>query len=478
MVFLVLASLDNSARTVFPPLYAVMARGLNVTEAALGAVTATSILVVALASVLWGYGGDRGPRGSRKRLLLIGTIVWSSATLWTALAPSYTQVYLSQAVKAVGIAAIGVVGYSVITDLVSANRRALMLSVWGVSQGVGGGGGGAFLASTVGAYNWRLPFMIIAGAGFVFALLFLLAYEPRRGQMEPQIAGSIAAGRDYTYRIHFRDLRDLLRVRTNVWLLLQGLIVTVGLGAQIWLPRLFISRIEVLGYGLETATVVGNFISLIFQVGVYGAILGGWLGDRWQRRNLRARAWIGAIGLLGAIPFQVALYFLPIRSLTLTAAGDATSAGILQTVGETFIAVFSNGSLVLAFGLALISVVLLTLDAPNRAALFAEVNPPEHRATIIGIGALLGGIGLSLGNYLAGVTFVFLEAQLPPPLNYAWGLAVFQLFLIPAGLCYLMAARSTPTDIIAVRDLLDARGRLLAEGEGLTDVVPTAAHNG
>ena len=430
----------------------------------------------------WGYGGDRGERGSRKRLLLIGTVVWSSATLWTALAPSYAQVYLSQAVKAVGIAAIGVVGYSVITDLVPANRRALMLSVWGVSQGVGGGGGGAFLGSTVGAYNWRLPFAVIAGAGFLFALLFLFAYEPRRGQMEPQFADSIAAGHDYAYRIHPRDLRNILRVRTNLWLLLQGLVATVSFGAAIWLPRLFIARIEALGYGLETATVVGNFISLVFQMGVYAAVLGGWLGDRWQRRNLRARAWIGAIGMLGAIPFQAALYFLPIRGLTLTAAGEATGSSILWTVGETFLGIFRNGSLALAFGLALVSVALLSLDSPNRAALFAEVNPPEHRATIIGLSALLAGIGLSLGNYLAGLTFAFLEAQFAPPLNYAWGLIAFQLFLIPAGLCYLMAARSTPTDIVAARDLLDARALSLVQakgqGEGLTDAASAAAHNG
>jgi len=98
--FVVLASLDNAARGVFPPLYAVMAREFNVPEAALGFISAASILLVAVTAVLWGYWGDRS---RRKRLLLVGTLIWSTAMLLTGLAQSYAQLLAFQLVTAVCI---------------------------------------------------------------------------------------------------------------------------------------------------------------------------------------------------------------------------------------------------------------------------------------------------------------------------------------------------------------------------------------
>ena len=66
-VFVVLASLDNAAAGVLPPLYAIIARDLQANEAALGGVTAIYILILAAAAAFWGYRGDQG---QRKSLLL------------------------------------------------------------------------------------------------------------------------------------------------------------------------------------------------------------------------------------------------------------------------------------------------------------------------------------------------------------------------------------------------------------------------
>lgn len=67
VTFIVLASLDNAARGVFPPLYAVMTREFNVPEFTFGFISAASILLAAVTAVLWGYRSDRG---GRKWLLL------------------------------------------------------------------------------------------------------------------------------------------------------------------------------------------------------------------------------------------------------------------------------------------------------------------------------------------------------------------------------------------------------------------------
>ena len=454
-VFVILASLDNAARTVFPPLYAVVARDLNVAEAALGAVTASGILVVAITAVVWGYWGDRGKRGNRKLLLMFGTGIWSTAMMLASQSTTYEQLFALQLVAAVGIGGIAAIGFSMMTDLVSPARRGLSLSLWALSQGVLGGGGGSLLGSTLGAYNWRLPFMVIAGAGILFAVLFVFSYEPRRGQSEPALARLFARAEGYQYRIALGDLRQILRRRTNLMLILQGLVATFAGGSLIWMPRLYIARVEALGYPLETATVVGNLLALLLQMGFYFAVVGGHWGDLWQRRTLRGRTLLCTITLLSAIPFLMALFFWPLPALDIP---DQGSVSLIMLA--TLTSIFTNGWVAGAFVLALVGIALLAVDAPNRAALLIDVNLPEHRATVAGITILTSGIGAALGNALAGVLFTYLAAIFPAPQNYAVGLAVFQLFFLPAGLLYFQMMRTVGPDIVAVRTILAERGKI------------------
>lgn len=171
IVFIVLASLDNSARNVFPPLYAVMAADLNVPEASLGFISALTIMVVALTSLIWGYWGDRS---SRKRLLLYGTIIWSLFMALSSVANSYSQLFFYQLMTAVGIGCIASVGFSIVTDLIPPRRRGLLMSFWGLSQ-AGGGGFGALMGSMLGASNWRLPFAVIQWRAFYSRCFIFLA---------------------------------------------------------------------------------------------------------------------------------------------------------------------------------------------------------------------------------------------------------------------------------------------------------------
>lgn len=448
-IFIVLSSLDNAARTVAPPLYAVMARDLGVAEAALGAVTASGILVIAASSAIWGYWGDRS---SRKRLLLIGTLIWSTGMALTSGAESYQALFAFQMMAALGVGCIAAVAFSVVADLVSPARRGFVLSLWAISQGVLGGGGGSLLGSTLGAYQWRLPFAVIAGAGFLFAILYLFTYEPRRGQSEPELAELFTRGESYQHRISFGDIRVILARRTNVWLLLQGLMATLAGGSLIWMPRLYIARVEALGYGLETATVVGNFLALLLQSGVYFAVLGGYLGDRWQRRSPRGRTLLCTITSISAIPFLMVLFFLPLPILDIP-----QGEGVPWIIFATLSSIFTNGWVAGAFGCALIGMALLSMDAPNRAALLSDVNLPEHRSTAVGISILITGIGAAIGNAATGALFSLLSSSFAPPLNYAVGLACFQLFALPAGLFYFQMTRTVGPDIAAARKTLMAR---------------------
>jgi hypothetical protein len=69
----------------------------------------------------------------------------------------------------------------------------------------------------------------------------------------------------------------------------------------------------------------------------------------------------------------------------------------------------------------------------------------------------VNSVGRAAGNALVGAVFSALARSLPPPLNYAVGLAAFQAFLLPTGAMYLLAARHSPADIATVRRTLEAR---------------------
>ncbi len=134
---------------------------------------------------------------------------------------------------------------------------------------------------------------------------------------------------------------------------------------------------------------------------------------------------------------------------------DETDRGaIIRGVGRSLVTEPAMG---LTFLVALAAIGLLSANSPNWYALISEVNPPEHRGTAFSAGNLVNGIGRTIGTDLTVRTFEAVERLLPPPLNFAVGLAAFQLFFIPTGVMFWLASRTSPRDIATVTALLRHR---------------------
>ncbi len=451
LVFVILASLDNTARGVLPPLYAIIGRDLGVTDAALGLVTASSLLVIAITALAWGYWGDLY---DRKPLLLYGTLIWVTGIFLSGLAQSYQQLLLWQIIGAIGIGCISSVGFGVVNDFVPPNRRGLALSLWSLSQG-SGAGAGALLGGSLGATNWPLPFFLVASAGVLFAILYLFTFEPKRGQAEPELTKLFEDGQGYQYRIQWSDIRYILSIPTNRWLLTLTFIALLGYGSRVWHARLFIAKVQANGYSLETATIIGNFLALFFEFGFYFVVLGGYLGDRFQKRDLRGRAWLGMGALWLTVPFQMIIFFLPLQDLPFP-----DEPNFLVLLVPIIWSLFTTPSVTLTFVVALIGILIVAGDLPSRTAIFAEVNLPEHRSTVAGMITITSGISVALGNWLSGLVITNFASSLPEPTTYATGLALFHLFFIPAGYCYYRISRTVSQDITQMRTILRQRAEL------------------
>lgn len=447
VVFVILASLDNVAIGLVPPLYRPIGDSLGVEPRTVGLVTAASYLVSAVAAVGWAYFGDRS---NRKPLLMIGTLLWGAGTAGSAFAGSYPQFFAAQLIAAVGLGAVGSVGFSVVTDLITPRRRGLVMSFWGLSQGVGTLAG-TLLGGLLGADDWRRPFLLLSGVGLVATIGYLGTYDIRRGQSEPELAAALAAGAEYDYRIGRSDLPRILGRRTNVWLVMQGVTAQFAFGSLVWLPVLFQERAIDQGYSAATAIVVGSVFATLFQLGGALSIVGGLVGDALQRRTPRGRALVAAFGVLAAVPFYLVLFFIPIDiDVPDGSGGGAVITAVLGSV-------LTEPTVGLSLLTAVIALALTSANSPNWFALIADVNPPEHRGTVYSLGNLANGVGRAAGNGLVGVAFHGLRAAFPPPLNFAVGLAAFQLFFVPTGIMYWLASRSSPRDIGAVHDLLSVR---------------------
>ncbi|KXK59013.1 MFS transporter [Micromonospora rosaria] len=451
VVFVLLASLDNVAIGLVPPLYGPIAGSLDVPQRMIGLVTAASFLVSAVAAVAWAYVGDRT---NRKPLLMVGTLLWAAGTAGSGLAGGYATFLAAQLLAAVGLGAVGSVGFSVVTDLISPRRRGLVMSFWGLSQGVGTLAG-TLTGGLLGATDWRRPFLLLSVVGLVATVAYLFTYDVRRGQSEPELVDALAAGADYDYRISRADLPRILDRRTNRWLILQGLTAQAAFGSLVWLPVLFAERAEQQGYSAATAVVVGSVFATLFQLGGVFSIVGGLAGDALQRRTPRGRALVAAVGILAAVPFYVVLFFVPIS------IDVPDGAGTGAVVGAVLSSVVTEPTVGLSLLTAVFALALTSANSPNWFALIADVNPPEHRGTVYSLGNLVNGVGRAAGNGLVGVVFHGLRAAFPPPLNYAVGLAAFQLFFVPTGIMYWLASRTSPRDIDTVHTLLHDRANRL-----------------
>ncbi|MFB9239270.1 MFS transporter [Plantactinospora siamensis] len=448
LVFVVLASLDNVAIGLVPPLYSAIGPAFSVPQRNIGYVTAVSFLVSAVAAVGWAYVGDRT---DRKPLLMVGTLIWAAGMGGSALAGGYQLFLAAQVVAAVGLGAVGSVGFSVVTDLISPRRRGLVMSLWGLSQGVGTLAG-TLAGGILGASDWHRPFLVLAGAGVLATIAYFFTYDIRRGQSQPELAAALAAGGDYDYRISPADLPRILGRRTNLWLVLQGLTAQFAFGSLVWLPALFSNRALAQGYSSATAIVVGSVFATLFQLGGVLSIVGGLVGDALQRRTLRGRALVAAVGVLAAVPFYLVLFFVPLR------VDVPDGAGAAAVVGAVVGSVFTEPTVGLSLLAAVLALGLTSANSPNWFALIADVNPPEHRGTVYSMGNLVNGVGRAAGNGLVGIAFTALRGAFPPPLNFAVGLAAFQLFFIPTGVMYWRASRTAPEDIRGVHRLLEERG--------------------
>lgn len=275
-----------------------------------------AVLALALARV--------ADRWNRKKLIMIGVVIWSVMTSASAFADGFWQLAFCRLGVGIGEAALGPAALSIIADLFRQERRHVPVSMF-LAAGVVGStgayiiGGGAILlvnsmSSTalpfIGELSaWRLVFLFMGLPGLVLSVvMFFTVREPRR------------RGDTSRPSANYADIFKHLKSRGSEYFPIfagLGLIQTVVYAIAAWFPTILVRTHQVPN---ADAGLMYGTVGLIF--GTTGAIFGPYLAGVLQRNGRKDGLYIIGFGLV-ALPFPFALMTLLAPTAGLALVGVA-----------------------------------------------------------------------------------------------------------------------------------------------------------
>jgi MFS family permease len=353
--------------------------------------------VYAFLSPVGGYVADRLSR----RLTICGSLfVWSAVTWWTGHVTTYGELLWARSVMGVSESFYIPAALALITDyhLGPTRSRAVGLHQLAIYCGAIAGGFGGHVAAAPGL-GWRFAFTACGVVGALYALpLLLLLRDAPKARADVAVHGTSV----------LRTAKELL---TNVSFILLVLYFTLpalaGWVVRDWMPSILKKEFKI-GEGEA-----GVAATLYWQVAaIAGAVLGGWLADRWMRRNERGRIYVSAIGM----------------GLIVPAIFGVGNAGLL-VVAVAFLILFGLG-----WGF---------FDC-NNMPILSQIVRPRLRATGYGV---MNFVSISCGG-LADWGFGILRDRMVP-LN-----VIFGVFASAAILSVVLVLLIRPNNDLATGDQL------------------------
>ncbi|HTD66857.1 MAG TPA: MFS transporter [Candidatus Limnocylindria bacterium] len=242
--------------------------------------------VYAFLSPIGGYIADRFSR----RFTICGSLfVWSAVTWITGHVSTYDGLLWTRSLMGISEAFYIPAALAMIADYHTGQTRsrAVGLHQMAIYIGVIIGGFSGYVADS--QLGWRFAFDACGIAGMLYAVPLALLLRDA-----PKSALSIAASKNSAVQ----SARELL---SNPSFILLALYFTLpALAAWVvrdWMPAILKQQFNI-GQGKA-----GVSATLYWQAAaILGAILGGWLADRWMRQNQRGRIFVSAIGVSLIVP--------------------------------------------------------------------------------------------------------------------------------------------------------------------------------
>jgi MFS transporter, Spinster family, sphingosine-1-phosphate transporter len=268
-----------AARQVFVPLIPLLRTHLGVTDAQLGSLQTSLLIVLAIGSIPFGLLADRL---SRKAIIFFGVVCWSLATFVGGMAQTFTFLLFARAAVGLGEAAYAPAAQSMISGAFPQEKRASAQAIFATGMLLGGAAGQA-LGGIVGPhYGWQFAFFVVAVAGLIPGIAVFGLEEPPRGP-----------------RCEVVPMSRILGVPAFVAMLAGGACITFA-------------SVSLLTWGVDFAVTYKDFslrqasvwlaVIALFSL-VCGVLFGGFIADLLQKRFAFGRIIAVAAAFLLAAPF-------------------------------------------------------------------------------------------------------------------------------------------------------------------------------
>jgi len=305
-----------------------------------------------MAVFLWVYGsmssfsGIIADRINRKGLIIGSLFVWSLVTFAMGFATSFNTLYWLRALMGLSEALYIPAGLSLIADYHSDKTRSLAvgLHMSGIYMGQALGGFGATVAKQ---FSWQYAFMFFGGFGMVYAVVLLFF-------LQDNIKREIRTAAQKGITSIIKSVTGLLS-SFSFWIIILYFAVPSfpGWAIKNWAPTLIADKLHI------DMSIAGPLTTISISLSsLFGVIVGGYFSDKWVQQNIRARVYIGAMGLSLMIPallllgysnsivivFAAASMFgfgfgmfdtnnMPILCQFVPSSSRATAYGLLNTAG-------------------------------------------------------------------------------------------------------------------------------------------------
>lgn len=333
---------------------------LHINDAQFGLLTSVFLWVYGILSPFAGFLADKF---KRSRVIIISLFVWSAVTWLTAHATTFNELLLTRALMGLSEACYIPAALALITDYHRGTTRSLATGIHmgGVMVGQTLGFAGGWIAEK---HDWTTAFSLFGIIGVLYSLilLFFLKDVPDSEKPIDEVKS------DKTEINFFKGLKDLLSQR-SFWLLLifWSILGVVGWMLVGWLPTYYKEH-----FNLSQAVAGFYATAYVYPLSFVGVILGGYLADRYSKKNPKGRVWVPAVGLCIAAP----AIFL------------ASSTGVVWIT-------------IIGF---MVYALTRTFSDTNLMPILCMIADPRYRATGYGVlnmfACIIGGLGIYASGML------------------------------------------------------------------------------
>jgi len=224
-------------------------------------------------------------RWSRRRTIGMMAVLWSIATGLGALSGSFRQLFSARTVIGIGEAGYAPGGSAMMSALYPQEKRSWMMGLWNASIPLGSAIGVAVGGIIAANWGWRHALGIVAIPGFIIATLFFFIKDYKTVGLVKTVTKQEKQAERKKVRMSIRDMLIEFLAKPSLIFTYFGMagVVFTTTSLLTWLPTYY-HRVQGMPEGPA-----GVKSSAVMLVAIIGAPLGGYIADRWRRKQINAR---------------------------------------------------------------------------------------------------------------------------------------------------------------------------------------------